>query len=90
MIGYGGSPFTGTFDGSGFTITINVYSGTYHGDYVALFRSTDGAIIQNVGVLGSVATTQSHNNVALLIGFAQNTTIINSYASGTVSGNENV
>jgi hypothetical protein len=87
MIGDGGSPFTGTFDGSGFTITINVDSGTSYG--IALFRFTYGATIQNIGVLGSVSVV-GIDDVALLIGYAQNTTILNSYASGTVSGNDYV
>jgi hypothetical protein len=51
---------------------------------IGLFRYTNGATIQNIGVLGSVVGI---DNVALLIGDAENTIILNSYASGTVSAN---
>jgi methionine-rich copper-binding protein CopC len=68
--------FTGTFDGNGHTIKINIEGVT---PYLSLFRHTYGATIKNLKVVGSI--THSYENTAAkfsagLVGHCGNGTII--------------
>jgi len=78
--------FTGIFDGLGHAIsglTINTPSG----DYVGLFANTVvTSVIRNVGLVGGSVSGAS--NVGGLIGKSQST-VSNSYATGTVTGTRN-
>jgi hypothetical protein len=81
MVGAPDTPFTGTFDGDGHTVTtlINVTDE----DEIGLFRETDGATIRDISIIAQVlggAMTGS------LVGLAQNTTIINASSSAIVVG----
>lgn len=74
------TPFKGTFDGAGHTITINMNVETVNS---GLFGNTDGATIKNVGVKGKIESNK--NYVGALVGVANNTTIENCYNSATVT-----
>ena len=65
MAGTSDHPFTGTFDGQGHTLNVNIES-TQQG--AAPFRYINGATIKNHKVEGSVTTTQHHGSG--LVGFA--------------------
>lgn len=84
-------PFTGSFDGNGFEIsglTINIV-GT-DTIYVGLFGFVQNAQIQNVGMTSTSIKTLNNRNygddveiyVGAIAGFAEKTTIENSYAEG--------
>ena len=81
-IGNTGTPFAGTFDGLGHTIsnvTINLPSQTN----VGLFGKTSAdSVIQNVGLMGGSVTGDT--NVGGLVGWS-NGTITNSYATGSAT-----
>lgn len=79
--------FTGTFDALDFHIfdlTIN----RSDMDNVGLFSKTQGAILNNVTLVGGKITGQ--NNVGTLVGSATNTTITGAVNSAAVVGSENV
>jgi hypothetical protein len=82
-IGNSATPFTGTFDGMGHIITnltINRPS-----NYEGLFGDTgSAAVIQNVGLIGG-SIAGGDRSVGGLVGYNSGT-IINSYATGTVTG----
>jgi len=86
-IGNSSVPFSGSFDGQGFTIsnlTINLPSV----NNVGLFGVTGAsAVIQNVGLVGGSVTGGS--NVGELAG-SHSGTISNSYATGNVGGSSYV
>ncbi len=81
-------PFTGTFNGAGYTIsnlTINLPS-TDHVGLFGVIRS--GAKVMNVGLLD--VNIRGARYVGGLVGNNDGSKIINSYATGTVSGNSSV
>jgi hypothetical protein len=86
-IGSATTPFTGSFDGQGHTITgltINRSST----DDVGLFGIVGtGGVVQNVRLVNAIVSGQ--NNVGGLAGFNKGT-VSNSYATGSVSGVSNV
>ena len=84
-IGNQGTPFTGRFDGLGHTIT-NLTINRPDTDYVGLFGSADSAHIANVGLVGG--SLAGHSEVGALVGYKQNGVIIQSYATGNVSGRD--
>ncbi len=76
-------PFTGTFDGSGFTIR-NLRIDNPNGWYTGLFSYADGATLsgvqlENVTVVGGGYT-------GAIVGSMMNTTLTDSYVTGTVTG----
>lgn len=81
------NPFTGTFDGNGYTIS-NLYINRQDNDYQGLFGVTDGAIIKNIGLIGNHISGK--NYIGALVGKAKESRIENTYASGTVKGISNV
>lgn len=80
------TPFTGTFDGGGFTIA-NLYID--YTDRVGLFREIGaGGEIKNVGLTSASVTGRS--NVGGLVGANDMGQISDSYVSGSVSGVKSV
>ena len=77
--------FTGKFDG----IDYNIFNLNINGtNNVGLFGKTDGAIINNVTLVGGSVTGK--DNVGAIVGSANNTTLTNVVNSAAVSGNSNV
>lgn len=64
-VGTSDAPFTGTFDGAGFTVS---------GAYTALFACTDGAVIRNVAVTDGAL--QAAETVGGIVGRAEGETVI--------------
>ncbi|QQR68205.1 MAG: filamentous hemagglutinin N-terminal domain-containing protein [Alphaproteobacteria bacterium] len=81
-IGSSATPFTGKINGLGHTVTVNI---TASGDNTGLFGYASLASIKNIGVSGSVsATTTSYTGA--LVGYSVNSTILNSWSTATVHG----
>ncbi|MES2206387.1 MAG: GLUG motif-containing protein, partial [Pseudomonadota bacterium] len=84
-IGTNASPFTGSLNGNNYTISglsINRSST----DYIGLFGKTNGATIQNIGLISGAITGRQY--VGALVGLNSGTdTITNTYATGSVIGN---
>jgi len=81
------APFSGHFDGKGFTIS-NLTLNTTICPYLfetALFTQTNGATIQNVSLSEVSITAGNGNDIATLIGYACNSTISNCWSSGSVT-----
>ena len=87
-LGTSSSPFTGTFDGNGYTIKgINM---TQTGD-VGLFGYTSGAVIRNVAMEAGSLTSSGNGSTSAYAGAIvaramDGTTIINCYNTCTVTG----
>jgi len=81
-IGSNSSPFTGTFDGDGNTIS-NLTINRSTTDYIGLFGITDNAEIQNTKLENTTITGRHYTGA--LVGWNEGT-ITNSYATGAVSG----
>jgi len=81
-IGTSDNPFTGTFNGNGYTISdlkIEGFAG------VGLFGVTDGATITGVRIESGLVTATG-DKVGGIVGAATNTTITGSYNKATVYG----
>jgi hypothetical protein len=92
--GYTGNvwtPFTGSFDGLGHTIS-NLNINRSSEDWVGLFGAAHGiggaSFIRNVGLVGGSVTGKDH--VGMLAGYVYDPngtfSIVNTYATGTVTG----
>ncbi len=77
------TPFTGVFDGRGFTISNAVmnFPGT---NYIGLFGDISGGVIKNINVDSSDIVGKTH--VGLLAGRVYEGEIINCHTSGSVAG----
>ena len=90
--GWAGTAFSGTFDGSGYTIsnfTISTASGLYDDFYfVGLFGYVDAtaSLISNLSVSCSLTNSLTPENWGCLVGFLNDGTILNSDTSGTNAG----
>lgn len=85
------SDFSGTFDGDGHTVTLNITANT---NYVGLFsKLAGGAVVKNVITVGSVTAT-GKNNVGGIAGFANtysgDVTIENCKNTAAITGNNEV
>ncbi|MBQ9363631.1 MAG: hypothetical protein IJT97_09485 [Bacteroidaceae bacterium] len=83
VMGSSDHPYSGTFDGQGFTLTVHLNSTT---DGVAPFRSIDNATIKNLAVAGSV--TGGIHSAGLVGGMPENSTfnlITNVMVSATIT-----
>lgn len=80
--------FTGTFDGNGHTVTLEITAKT---NYVGLFKTlAGGAVVKNVITAGSVTTT-GKKCVAGIAGYAtDNVKIENCKNTASITGNKNV
>jgi hypothetical protein len=79
-IGTGDDPFTGTFNGNGKTVTISGSGG--------IFGYTNGAVIQNVNVTGTitkVGTADLAVHAGGIAGFAENTRITSCTSSADIT-----
>ncbi|MCG3703495.1 filamentous hemagglutinin N-terminal domain-containing protein [Aliarcobacter butzleri] len=77
------SSYSGTFDGKGFTIS-NLYIHRLTQNYVGLFGVTNNATIKNIGLKD--VDIRGIYYIGGLVGFNENGTISNSYATGNVNG----
>ena len=75
--------FEASFDGAGYEIS-NLYINRPASDDVGLFGATKGAVIANVGVTNVNITGKAY--VGGLMGYARNSSITDSYATGAVEG----
>lgn len=82
-VGSAGSPFTGSLDGKGYSIS-GLYSNSA-ADYAGLFGYISGARISDLG-LTNLSVTGSGEYVGGLIGYSDGGTISKVYTTGTVSG----
>ncbi len=88
--------FRGTFLGNGYTINNIDYAYTADGtQYIGLFGYTNGATIQDVGLsntkmIWSSATIGTTRYIGGLIGYANNTTVENSFVTGESSSDGTV
>lgn len=82
------SDFSGTFDGNGHTVTLEITAKT---NYVGLFKTLEGgAVVKNVITAGSVTTT-GKKCVAGIAGYAtDNVKIENCKNTASITGNKNV
>ncbi|MFB9275215.1 S-layer homology domain-containing protein [Cohnella cellulosilytica] len=80
-------PFSGTFDGNGYTIS-SLVNDSPTANYVGLFGMTAEATIRNVGLIG--ANVQGVQYVGGLVGYARGTRIENVYVTGSVNGSDQV
>ena len=74
MLGTSEHPFSGTFDGNGHTINVNITDGSEQG--VAPFHYISDATIKNLIVTGSVTQTGSHPYASGLVGFTSGSNLI--------------
>ena len=79
MVGIVSNPFSGTFEGGGHSLDVNISAGTATG---ATFGSISGATIRNLNVSGSV-TGGRHS--AGLVGTCSGSGVLNSISNCTVS-----
>ncbi len=85
-IGDDTNPFTGNFDGNGFKIR-NLYINRPDTYYQGLFGQTRGATITNISL--EYVDVTGRNCTGGLVGYAYDSTITNSYATGSVEGGTN-
>lgn len=86
-LGSTSTPFTGTLDGDGYTISgLSVSSGSD----IGLFGVTSGATISSVKLQGASVCNYGGSNVGLLAGQALSTTISDVEVNGTVCGLDQV
>ncbi len=83
-IGTAEHPFSGTFDGMGHIIK-NLYI-NIDNKYVGLFGYVKNGTIKNLGIEDSYSTGNS-NDIAILVGALNNSTIDSCYNKGNVKGN---
>jgi len=80
-------PFTGKFDGQGYTIT-GVYINRPTTDGVGVFGYIrDGAEVKNVGLVDADVT--AHLNSGTLVGSSNGATVSKSWSSGEIQGSHN-
>lgn len=76
VVGTSTAPFTGRFDGQGYTIS-NLYIHSFYGKNLGLFGVTSGAKIYAVKFSGGeVSGYEQYVNIGMLVGKATNNTII--------------
>ena len=86
-IGHYNTKFTGSYDGNGKTIS-DLCIRRSSTDYIGLFGFTSGATISDLGVTN--VDIEGYNHVGGLVGYNENSTVSNSYSTGSVSGNGQV
>ena len=82
------NPFSGTFDGQGHTMNLNIYSTTTADVTSAPFGSISGATIKNLHITGSETTT-AYMRAASIAGFAANSTITNCWSEVALTSGYN-
>ena len=76
------SAFSGTFDGNGHTLTINVSNQTR---FAAPFKCVNGATIQNLRTAGTISGVSGSNNDGKLLGGVVGVSFGNTYVIGCSS-----
>lgn len=82
-IGYAGNPFTGSFDGNGYTISNFKIYNSYDADTAGLFGYSTGVIL-NLGITSVTLNLSYMDSAGSLVGLNCGK-IINCYAIGTAS-----
>ncbi|MCD8090488.1 MAG: hypothetical protein LUD81_07715 [Clostridiales bacterium] len=86
MIGSSSYPYTGTFDGGGYTITVG-YNLTSAANNIGLFSYINGGTAQNLNVEGTMDFSGgSYENVGGVIGYMNNGTISNVVSGVDITG----
>jgi hypothetical protein len=75
--------FKGVFDGNGFVVK-NIVLGS--GNFTGFFRRTQGALIKNLGLENVSRIATGNVDVGTLIGRAEQTSVQDSYATGSLYG----
>ena len=80
--------YTGVFDGNGFYIS-GIYSSTNNVNAnIGLLGETNGATIQNLGIINSYFEHNNYGYIGGFVGFAKHTTFTNCYIEATFIGKE--
>lgn len=82
------NPFSGTFDGQGHTMNLNIYTTTTDDVTSAPFGYISGATIKNLHITGSETTT-AYMRAASIAGFAENSTITNCWSEVALTSGYN-
>ena len=82
------NPFSGTFDGQGHTMNLNIHTTTTADVTSAPFGSISGATIKNLHITGSETTT-AYMRAASIAGFAANSTITNCWSEVALTSGYN-
>ena len=82
------NPFSGTFDGQGHTMNLNIYTTTTDDVTSAPFGYISGATIKNLHITGSETTTV-YMRAASIAGFAENSTITNCWSEVALTSGYN-
>ena len=85
LAGSGLNTFTGAFEGLGHTIKTLTINDTSTGGYDGLFGQSSGTI-RDIGLVGGSVSGNGAFFVGGLVGYQNGGTIINAYATGSVSG----
>lgn len=93
-IGNGSYPFTGTYNGNGYTISGLQTANDYDGQYVGLFGMVSGdtanspAVLTGIHLRGcTIIGTNTYGSFGALAGETENTVISNCSSTGSVTGN---
>jgi len=91
--GTSASPFTGSFNGKGYTVsgyTIGTSSSPNTAVYTGFFGEIGStSVVENLGVAGSVYNVNSYSSVGGLVGYNKGGEVLKSYATGSVVGDGN-
>ncbi|TVR70958.1 MAG: hypothetical protein EA408_09840, partial [Marinilabiliales bacterium] len=82
-IGSTESPFTGSYDGDGYTIS-NLFIDRNEED-IGFFGIIENGVINNMAIVDAEVINDD-NNTGIIAGFSYNSSILNSYATGRLSG----
>ncbi len=82
-IGYLNNPFTGEFNGNGYTVS-NLFLNNNTYDYYGLFGKIQNATISDLAIENASVTGRRYS--ALLAGYSLSSNITNCYVTGNVSG----
>ncbi len=82
-----GVPFTGSYDGQGFSISNIICNSNPQGDIIALFSYTEDATIKDVHI--NSLTNQTHKQTAGIVGHAIDSTIEDCSFSGSMTKTDN-
>lgn len=91
--GTSASPFTGSFNGKGYTVsgyTIGTSSSPNTAVNAGFFGVIDStSVVENLGVTGSVYNVNSYGSAGGLVGYNEGGEVLKSYATGSVVGDGN-
>ena len=95
-IGDSSNGFKGTFDGNGKTISgLSMTFDSLSADRGGLFGVTQGAVLKNIILTGVTITNQDRTTsgpqyIGGIVGYAENTDVLNSSVTGTIDGTTGV